>query len=77
MNMKLRKRKQPPFGRQEATTGLAAVKGVQRDMKLLQEMLSEIGPHIKTIAALSSRIDKLEEVTGALAAEVAELKQRL
>ena len=67
--MKLRKRKQPPLSRPEAVTWLAAVKGVQRDMRQLQEMLSELGPYLQTIIALSRRIDRLEE-------EVAELKQR-
>ena len=62
------KRKRP-LTKPEATAGLSAVRSAQGDMRQLQKMLTEIGPHLQTIAAMSGRIDRLE-------AEVAELKRR-
>ena len=69
--MKPNRRKRPPA---KATTGLSAVRSAQGDMRTLQKMLAEVGPHLETLAAMSGRIDKLEEIAGSLASELVELK---
>ena len=74
--MKSKKRKGQPLNRQEAVDGLAEVRSLQVDMRQVQKLLGDLGPLLQTIAGMSGRIDKLEEITGSLAVEVVALKRR-
>ena len=74
--MRPKRHKRPSLTSAEAVAGLADVRSAQVDMRKLQDLLAEIAPHIETILAMSGRIERLEEIVGSLASELAALKQK-
>lgn len=72
--MKPKKRRRPSITAVEAVAGLADVRSAQVDMRKLQKVFADFAPHLKTMLAMSGRIERLEEIAGSLASELAELK---